>query len=253
MKRLFPLFLALSLSLSLSACGAPTVGDVGASEQFFAMDTIMTVNVLDENGEAAVQAARAEIDRLEQMLSRTREDSVIALLNTHAGDGSALAVEPELGALLRFAQSVSQDLPGCFDITIAPVMDAWGFTREERHVPDPDTLADTLALVDWRALTVAEDDASARLEEPGMAVDLGAVAKGFAAQRAADAIRAAGGTSALLDLGGNITVLGSKPDGADWRVAVKDPQDTERQLGVVSLRDKTLSTSGGYERYFETA
>ena len=82
MKRLFPLFLALSLSLS--ACGAPTVGDVGASEQFFAMDTIMTVNVLDENGEAAVQAARAEIDRLEQMLSRTREDSVIALLNTHA-------------------------------------------------------------------------------------------------------------------------------------------------------------------------
>ena len=112
-------------------------------------------------------------------------------------------------------------------------------------------LADTLALVDWRALTVAEDDASARLEEPGMAVDLGAVAKGFAAQRAADAIRAAGGTSALLDLGGNITVLGSKPDGADWRVAVKDPQDTERQLGVVSLRDKTLSTSGGYERYFE--
>lgn len=143
------------------------------------MDTIMTVNVLDENGEAAVQAARAEIDRLEQMLSRTREDSVIALLNTHAGDGSALAVEPELGALLRFAQSVSQDLPGCFDITIAPVMDAWGFTREERHVPDPDTLADTLALVDWRALTVAEDDASARLEEPGMAVDLGAVAKGF--------------------------------------------------------------------------
>ena len=150
MKRLFPLFLALSLSLS--ACGAPTVGDVGASEQFFAMDTIMTVNVLDENGEAAVQAARAEIDRLEQMLSRTREDSVIALLNTHAGDGSALAVEPELGALLRFAQSVSQDLPGCFDITIAPVMDAWGFTREERHVPDPDTLADTLALVDWSML-----------------------------------------------------------------------------------------------------
>ena len=112
----------------------------------------MTVNVLDENGEAAVQAARAEIDRLEQMLSRTREDSVIALLNTHAGDGSALAVEPELGALLRFAQSVSQDLPGCFDITIAPVMDAWGFTREERHVPDPDTLADTLALVDWSML-----------------------------------------------------------------------------------------------------
>ena len=207
MKRLFPLFLALSLSLS--ACGAPTVGDVGASEQFFAMDTIMPVNVLDATGEAAVQAARAEIDRLEQMLSRTREDSVIALLNTHAGDGSALAVEPELGALLRFAQSVSQDLPGCFDITIAPVMDAWGFTREERHVPDPDTLADTLA-------------------EIGRTVKTG-----------------------WLDLGGNITVVGSKPDGADWRVAVKDPQDTERQLGVVSLRDKTLSTSGGYERYFE--
>lgn len=232
MKRLFPLFLALSLSLSLSACGAPTVGDVGASEQFFAMDTIMTVNVLDENGEAAVQAARprstgwsrcspapgGQRDRPAQHPCRRR---------------SALAVERELGALLRFAQSVSQDLPGCFDITIAPVMDAWGFTREERHVPDPDTLADTLALVDWRAL----DGSGGRCLRPAG----GARNGGRPRRRGQRLCRPSAPADAhgawpeapppLLDLGGNITVLGSKPDVADWRVAVKDPQDHRASVG----------------------
>ena len=237
--------LALMMGL-LTSCRAKA-----AESTVFAMDTVMSVQVSGRRGPQAVAAAREAVERLDGLLSRTDSDSQIARLNTAAGDGAAVAVDPDVAELLAFSQEIARQLPGDFDITIAPVMDAWGFTREERHVPDPDTLADTLALVDWRALTVAEDDASARLEEPGMAVDLGAVAKGFAAQRAADAIRAAGGTSALLDLGGNITVLGSKPDGADWRVAVKDPQDTERQLGVVSLRDKTLSTSGGYERYFE--
>ena len=69
-----------------------------------------------------------------------------------AGDGAAVAVDPDVAELLAFSQEIARQLPGDFDITIAPVMDAWGFTREERHVPDPDTLADTLALVDWRAL-----------------------------------------------------------------------------------------------------
>lgn len=84
-----------------------------------------------------------------------------------------------------------------------------------------------------------------------MAVDLGAAAKGYAAGLAAQAVLEAGGESALLDLGRNITVLGEGPSGPSWRVAVKDPQDMERHLGVLSMRDQTASTSGGYERYFE--
>ena len=86
---------------------------------------------------------------------------------------------------------------------------------------------------------------------PQAVADLGAVAKGFAAREAEAAIRDAGGTSAMLDLGGNVTVIGAKEDGSPWRVAVKDPRDTGSYLCVLALTDVTLSTSGGYERYFE--
>ena len=130
-------------------------------------------------------------------------------------------------------------------------MDAWGFTTEERHVPAPDALAAAMALVDSEELSVDTEASAASLARAGMEVDLGAVAKGFAAREAEAAIRDAGGTSAMLDLGGNVTVIGTKEDGSPWRVAVKDPRDTGSYLCVLALTDVTLSTSGGYERYFE--
>ena len=146
---------------------------------------------------------------------------------------------------------MSQQLPGDFDITIAPVMDAWGFTTEERHVPSAETLSAALTLVDSTQLEVDGDTSTARLLQAGMEVDLGAVAKGFAAGEAEEALRAAGVERATIDLGGNVTVIGTRPDGDPWRVAVKDPRNTDGYLCILELEDVTLSTSGGYERYFE--
>ena len=112
-------------------------------------------------------------------------------------------------------------------------------------------MAAAMALVDSAELSVDTEASAASLARAGMEVDLGAVAKGFAAREAEAAIRDAGGTSAMLDLGGNVTVIGAKEDGSPWRVAVKDPRDTGSYLCVLALTDVTLSTSGGYERYFE--
>ena len=112
-------------------------------------------------------------------------------------------------------------------------------------------MAAAMALVDSEELSVDTEASAASLARAGMEVDLGAVAKGFAAREAEAAIRDAGGTSAMLDLGGNVTVIGAKEDGSPWRVAVKDPRDTGSYLCVLALTDVTLSTSGGYERYFE--
>ena len=166
-------------------------------------------------------------------------------------NSAAVAVDPDVAELLAFSQEIARQLPGDFDITIAPVMDAWGFTTEERHVPAPDALAAAMALVDSAELSVDTEASAASLARAGMEVDLGAVAKGFAAREAEAAIRDAGGTSAMLDLGGNVTVIGAKEDGSPWRVAVKDPRDTSSYLCVLALTNVTLSTSGGYERYFE--
>ena len=248
MKRFLPFFLCLLL---LSGCAALSGEAEPAQVQFFSMDTVMSIRVYDGGGKDAIQAARQEVERLDKLLSRTTTDSEISALNSHAGDGTLVSMEPEVIQLLAFAQSISQLLPGDFDITIAPVMDAWGFTTEERHVPSDAALSAAMALVDSSLLTVDEDASAARLEQAGMEVDLGAVAKGFAASRAEAVLREHDVTSALVDLGGNITAIGGKLDGSPWQVAVKDPQNTSEALCVLSLSDQTASTSGGYERYFE--
>ena len=143
----------------------------------------MSIRVYNEGGEDAVQAARQEVERLDKLLSRTDADSAISALNSHAGDGTMVSLEPEVTQLLAFAKSVSQLLPGDFDITIAPVMDAWGFTTEERHVPSEEALSAAMELVDSSLLTVDETASAARLEQAGMEVDLGAVAKGYIADK----------------------------------------------------------------------
>lgn len=250
MKRHF-FSIVLFFSLILSGCTAAGGTPDPAVKQFFAMDTLMRLEAYGPQGEAAVQAAQTELERLEELFSRTRADSQVSRLNACAGDGSWVPLAPEVAALLEEACTLSGLLPGCFDVTIAPVMDAWGFTTEERHVPAPDALAAAMALVDSAELSVDTEASAASLARAGMEVDLGAVAKGFAAREAEAAIRDAGGTSAMLDLGGNVTVIGAKEDGSPWRVAVKDPRDTGSYLCVLALTDVTLSTSGGYERYFE--
>ena len=245
MKRVISFFL-IPIFLLLTGCGASQ-----AQEQFFTMDTVMSITVYGKGAEQAASAARQEVESLNDLLSRTDPDSLISQLNAHAGDGTAVEMDQDILELLSFAKSVSQLLPGCFDITIAPVMDAWGFTGEDRHVPDDETLAAVMALVDSGKLLVDEAAGTTRLEDAGMAVDLGAIAKGYAASRAEAVLREAGVSSALLDLGRNITVIGPKTDGTAWRVGVADPDDDSQYLCVLSLEDVTLSTSGGYERWFE--
>ena len=245
MKRLIS-FLLAPLFFLLPGCGAQE-----AEEQFFSMDTVMSIHVYGSGAAEAAAAARREVEALDSQLSRTRADSLISQLNAHAGDGTDVALDTDTARLLAFSKSISQLLPGDFDITIAPVMDAWGFTGEDRHVPDSETLSAAMALVGSEGLSVDESAGTARLERAGMAVDLGAVAKGYAAAKAEEALREAGITSALLDLGRNITAIGPKTDGTAWRVGVADPENDSQYLCILSLEDQTASTSGGYERYFE--
>lgn len=245
MKRVIASLL-IPVFLLLPGCGAQE-----AQEQFFSMDTVMSITAYGKGAAEAAAAARQEVEALNDQLSRTDESSLISQLNAHAGDGTAVPMDQDTLELLAFSKSVSQLLPGDFDITIAPVMDAWGFTGEDRHVPDDETLAAAMALVDSSKLLIDETAGTARLSEAGMAVDLGAVAKGYAASKAEAVLREQGVTSALLDLGRNITAVGSKTNGDPWRVGVADPEDDSQYLCILSLEDQTASTSGGYERWFE--
>ena len=241
MKRI--IFPFLALLLLLTACG-----EKSAQQQFFAMDTVMSITAYGDEAEETVPAAVAEVNALEALLSRTRADSEVSALNAAAP--GAVPISEDTARVLSLAAEWSEKTGGAFDVTVAPVSAAWGFGgREEHRVPTQEELDALLKLVDSGGLTV--DGSTAALEKAGMEIDLGGIAKGYAAGQAEQVLREYGVESALLDLGHNITVIGSKTDGSAWRIAVQDPADSSGTVGVLSLRDTSAVTSGGYQRYFE--
>ncbi len=236
-KRLFVLWLA---ALCL---GAGCAGPRPAERVFFAMDTVMTLRLYGGGGEQLLDAVEGQVRELEGLLSVTGPDSEIYALN----HGGAAELSSETEELLARALELCARTGGALDISIYPVLRAWGFTTGEYAVPSGDELAALLPLVDY---TKVELDGSAACLPNGMEIDLGSVAKGYAGDTLAADLKQNGVTSALLDLGGSIQTVGAKPDGSPWRVAVRDPEG-EGSVGVVSVTDRAVVTSGGYERYFE--
>ena len=240
MKRLVCTLLMLLL---LSACDAKPV-----RQQFFAMDTLMSITAYGKDAGEAVTAATARVNQLEGLLSRTRTSSDVTALYLAAPE--AVPVSENTLQVLALAQEWHAKTDGAFDVTIAPVTTAWGFGGGgEYQVPSPKKLKELLTMVDGSSLILT--DTTAALPAKGMEIDLGGIAKGYAGAQAEQVLRRYGIQSALLDLGRNITVIGTKPDGKPWRIAVQDPANPDGTVGVLSLQDCSAVTSGGYQRYFE--
>ena len=235
MNRFAALLAALILLLQ-------PVARAATARSFFAMDTAMTLSV-EGADEALLERCEAEVTRLESLMSVTRPDSEISRLNTY---GSATLSRDTLAAL-NVALDVAERTGGALDVTLYPVTRAWGFTAGSYRVLGERELFLLLRRVDWRK--IALDGYKVSVPE-GVMVDLGAVAKGYAADRVAQLLRGSGATSGLLNLGGHVQCLGGKADGADWRVGIRDPQDASALAGILSVRDRAVVTSGCFDRSF---
>ena len=233
--------LALALALLLLSGCAPAQP---LERTFFAMDTVMTLRLYQGGDEALLDAAQGRVEELEGLLSVTDESSEVRALNR---DGAATGLSPETADLLGAALDLCERTGGALDISTYPVLRAWGFTTGEYAVPSGEDISALLPLVDY---TRIELDGDAVLLPPGMEIDLGSVAKGYAGDQLSRLLRENGVTSALLDLGGNIQAVGARPDGSPWRVGIRNPAG-EGNLGVVEVDNQAVITSGGYERYFE--
>ncbi len=217
------------------------------TDEVFAMDTYMTLTAYGENAQEAVEAGIAEIQRLDDLLSTGKETSEIAQINQNGG--GVLSEDTEY--LVKRALDIYQSTNGAFDISIYPVMQLWGFTTGNFAVPSESDLAAKLALVDAGKITLSEENGQTSISLPeGMEIDLGGIAKGYTSGRVMDVMKSYGIESAVINLGGNAHVLGNKTDGSQWKVGIQDPNDTDGYLGGVSVTDKAIITSGGYERYF---
>ena len=221
--------------------------DAEAVRGVFAMDTYMTVKAYGSNGDAAVDAAVDEINRLDALLSTGKKDSEIGQIN--ANNGGQLSEDGAL--LMERSLELYDSTNGAFDVAIYPVMKAWGFTDGNYQVPDADTLKATLELVDPSLIDYDKETSTVSFKKDGVQIDLGGIAKGYTSSRIMDIYKEKGVTSGLVNLGGNAQVFGTKPDGSLWRVAVQSPDSEDEYLGVLETKDKAIITSGGYERYFE--
>lgn len=235
----------------VTGCNKKTV--TMQSLSLFAMDTYMDIQamcrpeVLDEAGNM--------IHDLENIISVTNNTSTIYTLNN---EGTAV-FEKDAAKLITDAYAMCELTDGALDITIYPVLKAWGFTTGSMRVPEGDEIEGLLANVDYTKVNITGDkaesgDKAITVNIPsGVQIDLGSVAKGYTSDMIGNFLRQEGVGSALINLGGNVMCIGTKSSGDLWKVAIKSPFTDSKSgiIGVYEAKDEAIITSGGYERYFE--
>ena len=231
--------LLLTICAVLASCGAaqPT------SASFQAMDTLMSLKVYGGNPDTC-DKLQNRIEALDASLDATDENSEIYRLNTE----KTAAVSEDTAYLLHETLSLCDDFKSAFDLTVYPAVQAWGFNTGDYRVPDEAELKSLAKKINYR--TVRYNDRSFSLDD-GVQIDLGAVAKGFAADECRDILCENNAQAAVLNLGGTIMLFGEKPDKSRFTVGVTDPDNPAAYFGTLECDQCTVSTSGGYERYFE--
>jgi len=241
MKKLWTIFLAFAVLLA--GCSGIQTSTPVSHSTFFAMDTVMDFQIYGDT--ELLKNAEEIVTDLEKKVSVTDPDSEIYAINQQ-GAGT---LTDEAEDLMKVALSMCSRTDGMLDISIYPVVRAWGFTTGAYQIPEMETLQKLLPLVDYTKIQY--DSATGQVTIPeGMTIDLGSIAKGYAGQLAAQYLRDQGVTSALLNLGGNVQTIGSKPDGTPWSIGIQDPMGSSPMMAL-SVSDQAVITSGGYERYFE--
>ncbi len=192
----------------------------------------------------AVALALADVQRLEARYSRYREDSLLTAINREARRGGQVQVDEETAHLLDYARTCHELSDGLFDITSGLLREAWNF--HSGALPSPERLAALLERVGWEKLRWERPRLA--FTQPGMELDLGGIVKEYAADRAAALCQSAGITHGMVNLGGDIRILGPHPDGSPWRVGIRHPRRPDALLQSVALSEGALASSGDYER-----
>lgn len=224
-----------------------TASSEHVTREIFAMDTYMSLTAYGEKAEEAVAAAIDEINRLDVLLSVGDEGSIVYKLN----HGESVADSEDIAYLTEKSEWIYENTNGAYDITIYPLMQLWGFTGDKQAVPSENDIKKTLTVCGFKKL-----DINSGIPQPqdGQGIDFGGIAKGYTSGRIMDIFREYDIDCGVVSLGGNVQCCGTKPDGSLWRCGITNPDnpnDISSLSGVVSVRDKAVVTSGGYERFFE--
>lgn len=231
--------LIFTIAVILASCASSEP----ATSSFESMDTLMSLKVYGGKADTCSRLQK-RIEELDALLDATDENSEIYRLNTER----TASVSEDTSILLHNSVSLCRDFDGAFDITIYPAVQAWGFTTGDYRVPDNNELKTLTEKIDYGIIKFNDADFSLDGE---CQIDLGAVAKGYAADECRGVLNENNAQAAVLNLGGTICLYGKKPDGSRFSVGIADPENPAGYFGTLSRDEGVVATSGGYERCFE--
>jgi FAD:protein FMN transferase len=236
---------------SAGALAVPFLQPAAVSRAFrYIMGTSIEVRAFggDEEGRAAaIEKAFASFAEVDRLMSNWRDDSELAAVNRNAAAG-AVAVSDPLFSVIEAAVDISNRSGGVFDITVGPLMKLWGFHDRQPRIPTAGEFAALRPAVNYRNLILDKTTHTIRFARPGVEIDLGGIAKGFAVELAAGVLRR-DGLGGFIDAGGNQYLLGLPPGKSSWTVGIQDPDRPDKLLGTLDLQGGSVSTSGGYENF----
>lgn len=249
MKKLFLLFIICFTSIALCSCGL--ISSKPVETEKYHMGTVITQKIYGPNAQRAADQVEKRMVDIEATMTVNAPGGDVNTLNAAAGKESVRLGSDTIFVLQR-AKRYAELSKGTFDVTVGPLVKAWGIFTDHPRMPAPDEIKQLMGFIDYRTLSVDEANNTAKLANSGQLVDLGGIAKGYAGDEAIRIYKENGIKSAFVNLGGNVVVLGNKPDGKPWSIGVQNPRaETGRYLGILKLTDKAVVSSGDYERFFE--
>ncbi|MGE0886453.1 MAG: FAD:protein FMN transferase [Blastocatellales bacterium] len=243
-----------SANLSLAYARVTDTGQVRYEDSRISMACAYSIVVYGEDESKLAQAVNAafdEVDRIDDLMSHYKPDSSLSKLNRDAGN-RAVKVEPELFDFIAECLRYSRESDGAFDITVGPLLKTWGFFRGEGRMPKSKELAEARRKVGWRHVILNEKEKTIRFDRADIELDLGGIAKGYAVDKAVEILRQNGIERALVNAcGSTLYGLGAPPGEEGWEVKLRDPVSSQKTAMTVLLKNRALSVSGSYEKFFE--
>lgn len=253
MKKLLSITLILALALPLWGCttdNSSNTNDLKISKNEFMLDTMITITLYGTDDDSAIDEIFKIISDLEDNLSIHKEGSDLVIIRDNAGIEPVVVSDDTL-AVFEKSVEYSKLTKGLFDITSAPLISLWAIGTDDQHIPSSGEIESALELIDYEKIVIDHDKSTVYIKDKGMYANLGAIAKGYIADKAAEKAIELGIDSAILNLGGNVLLIGSKPDGSSFKVGIQDPDETRGgYMGIVEGSNLSIVTSGDYERYF---
>jgi FAD:protein FMN transferase len=252
-QKIQVIIIFLIISVMLAACGNVAAADTAVKPvetEDFIMGTVISQKVYGDKAQTAADEVKNKMMSIEALMTINAPGGEINKLNAAAGKNS-VELSSETISVLETAKKYYDLSNGSFDITVGPLVKAWGIFTDHPRVLEKGEITKLLKLTDNKSLVIDKTSSKATLEKMGQIVDLGGIAKGHAGDEAIKIYKKNNIHSAYVNLGGNVVVLGSKPDGSPWRIGIQNPRAANGiYIGIIKVTDKAVVTSGDYERFF---